>query len=284
MISYSQVIQSKDTDESSVISTSIPQRDYVPSDNSFKRTGYKMYKNQGAFKKCARYISAFGCIFILYGITNILFYSYACGFEIVYCMRNPNACPTAPLLVSLFGYLLDSLNSCCTVWIGILFIKKTSKPSRDQTWELWKKTMRIMAIKLAIVVIVELTFGLYMLNASYNEYGLGQGSEENGEHKIKFKIKQKSRTGATEYKETKEYNGYSSVLLMNAIVGLVLPLSCILIYSACILCGLYKYHSIAKEIETIQDNPPAPLFPLPQLQPIPASKPRSYSNSSSYNP
>jgi hypothetical protein len=242
--------------------------------------GYKLVNAQTQVSKCSWYIKIVAWIFIIYGATQSFVHFIKLfdddGLEIEFddAPVEDDEIELPGALIAFATFLTVGTNMM-TVLIGFLILKTIKDPTRQATWSLFKNTAFILAVKFILTFIIYVCI-FAAFGAAFDEW-FQQEDVRPGDYKFKHK-----KTGH-ELKVNKPHHppqqndeesddieimeGISLIVFSFIFASLALTCCVSAVCASCLLGGLYKYHTTAKELDIIQDLPSVRQVNMQQFAP-----------------
>ena len=233
------------------------QRSYQIAPASLSNPNYKLVQAQSKVLKCAGYIKILAWFFIITGIISALTglgsidedHEFSIDFDDLPMEAEDLDVPEGIRVVS--GILLF-LKGLLGVFLGFLCLKVAKNPTRKNTWRLFKKTILIVIFKLLLA-----TLAFIIISAGYG-IAFGEWVEKNETFSEDPRFKNMNENSdfiltQDQGKELANFFEAGMVILFSLMLPFAFICCCTILFSSCILGGLYKFHTDAKEFDIIYE-------------------------------
>jgi hypothetical protein len=172
-----------------------------PHVNILSGPGYQLVKAQDDVSNWSNYIKLFGWVIIVSNVFKILEILFKIAFHGPTDIESDNGdidfiLPTAPLVLAM---LIDIVRILFLIWLGVLCLQTSKHPTRERTWELFKKAMGITFINYFLISVA-----YFLVFIAFGQ-GVEDFKENSDADKGDYQITHK-QTGHT-FKVSKNHNG-----------------------------------------------------------------------------
>lgn len=242
--------------------------------------GFKLVKAQTQVSKCSWYIKIVAWVIIVIGafqaLSSLINLFSDDDIEIEFddapIDDNDIELPSGPIEMA---NLLSVAAHILTVLIGYLILQTIKEPTRQTTWRLFKKTAFLMIIQFVLTLVIYIcVFAAF--GTAFDEWFQNE-SVRPGDYKIRhnrsgheFKMNKPShQPELTEEQEDdiETMQGIAAIVFMFLFVSFAITCCISTCFASCLLGGLYKFHTTAKELDIIQDLPSVRQVNMQQVPP-----------------